>query len=144
MAEAGWQPSHPPDPKLRLADLDLDGIEAEIIYGIRFVEDSIKDPEVIAATYRAYNEFIAEFCSHSPRRLIGIANIPASSAEAASAELRRIGRDGLGLRGAMIDWFNGPEPIWHAMWEPMWIAAEENEVALSFHIGVGQDRKSVV
>jgi uncharacterized protein len=137
MAEAGWQPSHPPDPKLRLADLDLDGIEAEVIYGIRFVEDSIKDPEVVAATYRAYNDFIAEFCAYNPKRFIGIANIPASSAESASQELCRIGKRGLGLRGAKIEWFNGPEPIWHSMWEPMWIAAEENEVALSFHIGVG-------
>ena len=137
MAEAGWQPSHPPDPKLRLADLDKDGIEAEVIYGIRFVEDSIKDPEVVAATYHAYNEFIAEFCSYNPKRYIGIADIPACSANAASAELRRIGRHGLGLRGAMIDWFNGPEPIWHPSWEPMWSAAEEHEVALSFHIGVG-------
>ena len=137
MAEAGWQPSHPPDPKLRLADLDMDGVEAEVIYGIRFIEDSIKDPEVIAATYRAYNDFIAEFCSYNPKRFIGIANIPASSAESASAELRRVGKQGLGLRGAMIDWFNGPEPIWHTMWEPMWTAAEENDVALSFHIGVG-------
>jgi predicted TIM-barrel fold metal-dependent hydrolase len=137
MAEAGWQPSHPPDPKLRLADLDMDGIEAEIIYGIRFVEDSIKNPEVIAATYQAYNDFLADFCAYNPRRFIGIANNPATSAEAASAELRRIGRNGLGLRGAMIDWFNGPEPIWHQMWEPMWSAAEDNHVSLSFHIGVG-------
>ncbi len=137
MVEAGWEPSHPPDPKLRLADLDLDGIESEVIYGIRFVEDSIKDPEVIAATYRAYNDFIAEFCSYNPRRFIGIGNIPASSADAASTEIRRIGRQGLGLRGAKLEWFNGPQPIWHSIWEPMWTAAEENDVALSFHIGVG-------
>ena len=77
MAEAGWEPSHPPDPKLRLADLDLDGVEAEVIYGIRFIEDSIKDPEVIAATYRAYNDFIAEFSSYNPLRFVGIGNIPA-------------------------------------------------------------------
>jgi predicted TIM-barrel fold metal-dependent hydrolase len=120
-----------------LADLDLDGVEAEVIYGIRFVEDSIKDPEVTAATYRAYNDFIAEFCSYSSRRFIGIGDIPACSAQAASEEIRRIGKHGLGLRGAMLDWFNGPQPIWHPLWEPMWIAAEENEVALSFHIGVG-------
>lgn len=137
MAEAGWKPSHPPDPKLRLADLDLDGVEAEVIYGIRFIEDSIKDPEIVAGTYRAYNDFISEFCSYNPKRLLGIGNIPASSAEAASAEIRRIGKHGLGLRGAMFDWFNGPQPIWHSMWEPMWTAADENDVALSFHIGVG-------
>ena len=137
MLEAGWEPSHPSDPKLRLADLDLDGIEAEVIYGIRFIEDSIKDPEVIAATYRGYNDFIAEFSSHNPKRFIGIADIPASSAEAAAAEIRRVGNNGLGLRGGMVDMFNGPEPMWHSMWEPMWTAAEESHVALSFHIGAG-------
>src|SRR6266536_4588488 len=137
MMEVGWEPTHPADPELRVKDLDIDGVQAEVIYGIRFVEDSIKDPEVITATYRAYNDFIAEFCTHNPRRFIGIANIPAFSAEAASEELGRIGKHGLGLRGAMIDWFNGPEPIWHSMWEPMWIAAANNDVALSFHIGVG-------
>src|SRR5947208_9915505 len=30
MAEAGWQPSHPLDPKLRLADLQMARIEPEV------------------------------------------------------------------------------------------------------------------
>jgi uncharacterized protein len=143
MMEAGWEPTHPSDPKLRLKDLDIDGVEAEVIYGIRFVEDSIKDPEVITATYRAYNDFIAEFCEHDPKRLIGIADIPAHSAEGAVEETRRIGKEGLGLRGALFDWFNGPKPIWHPMWEPLWTAAEEADVALSFHIGAGHGTTTV-
>ena len=110
MMEVGWEPTHPSDPKLRLKDLDIDGVEAEVIYGIRFVEDSIKDPEVITATYRAYNDFIAEFCEHNPKRLIGVADIPAHSVEGAVDEIRRIGKGGLGLRGALFDWFNGPSP----------------------------------
>ena len=72
MMEAGWEPTHPSDPKLRLKDLDIDGVAAEVIYGIRFVEDSIKNPEVITATYRAYNDFIAEFCEYNPKRLVGV------------------------------------------------------------------------
>ena len=81
MMEVGWEPTHPADPVLRVKDLDIDGVQAEVIYGIRFVEDSIKDPEVISATYRAYNDFVAEFCAHNPKRLIGIADIPAHSVE---------------------------------------------------------------
>lgn len=137
MSDAGWEPTHPSNPKLRLGDLDIDGIEAEVIYGIRFVEDSIKEADVITATYRAYNDFIAEFCSHNPQRLIGVGDIPAHSVAAAAEEIRRIGRGGLGLRGALFDWFNAPQPIWHSMWEPMWAAAEEFEVVLAFHIGAG-------
>src|SRR6516162_6348256 len=137
MMEAGWEPTHPSDPKLRLKDLDIDGVAAEVIYGIRFVEDSIKNPEVITATYRAYNDFIAEFCEYNPKRLVGVADIPAHSVEGAVDEIRKIGKGGLGLRGALFDWFNAPEPIWHPMWEPLWGAAEEADVALSFHIGAG-------
>jgi len=111
MSDAGWDPTHPSNPKLRLGDLDIDGIEAEVIYGIRFVEDSIKEADVITATYRAYNDFIAEFCSHNPQRLIGIGDIPAHSVVAAAEEIRRIGRGGLGLRGALFDWFNAPQPM---------------------------------
>ena len=143
MMEAGWEPTHPSDPKLRVKDLDIDGVEAEVIYGIRFVEDSIKDAAVITATYRAYNDFIAEFCEYDPKRLIGVADIPAHSVEGAVDEIRRIGKQGLGLRGALFDWFNGPKPIWHPMWEPLWTAAEEADVALSFHIGAGHGTTTV-
>jgi predicted TIM-barrel fold metal-dependent hydrolase len=143
MMEAGWEPTHPSDPKLRVKDLDIDGVEAEVIYGIRFVEDSIRDAEVITATYRAYNDFIAEFCEYDPKRLIGVADIPAHSVEGAVDEIRRIGKQGLGLRGALFDWFNGPKPIWHPMWEPLWTAAEEADVALSFHIGAGHGTTTV-
>ena len=108
MREAGWEPTHPSDPKLRARDMEIDNIEVEVIYGIRFVEDSIRDPDVITATYRAYNDFIAEFCEHDPGRFIGIADIPAHSPDAAAAELRRIGSNGLGLKGALFDFFNGP------------------------------------
>ena len=143
MMDVGWEPTHPSDPKLRLKDLDIDGVEAEVIYGIRFIEDSIKDPEVITATYRAYNDFIAEFCEYNPKRLIGVADIPAHSVEGAVDEVSRIGKGGWGLRGGLFDWFNGPEPVWHPMWEPLWSAAEEADVALSFHIGAGHGTTTV-
>ena len=77
---------------------------------------------MITATYRAYNDFIAEFCEYDPNRFIGIADIPAHSPDAAAAEVRRMGKNGLGLKGALCDFFNGPAPIWHEMWEPMWAA----------------------
>lgn len=143
MLEAGWEPTHPSDPKLRVKDLDLDGIAAEVIYGVRFVEDSIKDSEVVNFTYRAYNDFIAEFCEYDPRRLIGIADIPSHSPQAAGAEIRRVGTNGLGLKGGLFDFFNAPQPVWHSMWEPMWAAAEEEGVSLSFHIGAGHGTTTV-
>ena len=145
MKEAGFDPEEcrPANPNLRLEDQDQDGICGEVIYGIRFIEDSIKDPEAVMATFQAYNDFIAEFCEADPGRLVGIGVIPAHSPDAAAAELRRIGSDGLGLKGALFDWFNACEPVWHSMWEPMWAAAEEAQVAISFHIGFGHGTTTV-
>jgi len=145
MEEAGFDPQEcrPANPALRLEDQDKDGIDAEVIYGVRFVEDTIKDPAVVTATFQAYNDFITEFCEPNRERLLGIGVIPAHSPEAAAQELKRIGRNGLGLRGALFDWFNAPQSIWHHMWEPMWAAAEDAGVALSFHIGFGHGTTTV-
>lgn len=145
MQEAGFDPEEcrPANSRLRLEDQDKDGIDAEVIYGVRFIEDVIKDPEVVTAALRAYNDFIAEFCEANKERLIGIGVIPPHSPEATALEIRRIGKGGLGLRGALFDWFNAPQPLWHSMWEPMWAAAEDSGVSLSFHIRFGQGTTTV-
>jgi predicted TIM-barrel fold metal-dependent hydrolase len=75
--------------------------------------------------------------------LIGVADIPAHSVDGAVDELRSIGKGGLGLRGALFDWFNAPKSVWHPMWEPLWSAAEEADVAISFHIGAGHGTTTV-
>ena len=104
MREAGFndEQRRPASPELRLEDLDRDGVSAEVIYGIRFVEDAIKDPLVVDATYRAYNDFITEFCEADPERLIGIGVIPAHSPEAAAEELAQDGRRWAGAERRVV------------------------------------------
>ena len=64
---SGW------DPVERLKDQDLDGISAEVLYpslGIALL--SMTDTELQQACMRVYNDWLAEFCSHSRSRLAGI------------------------------------------------------------------------
>jgi predicted TIM-barrel fold metal-dependent hydrolase len=64
---SGW------DPVERLKDQDLDGVSAEVLYaslGIALL--SMTDTELQQACLRVYNDWLAEFCSHSPKRLAGI------------------------------------------------------------------------
>ena len=60
---------------LRLEDMARDGIDATVMYG-PIVPLLIKDPELRQVCYRAYNEWLAEFCATAPARLIGAGLIP--------------------------------------------------------------------
>jgi uncharacterized protein len=140
MEEAGLSSSDMriSDPKLRIEDQKLDGIDAEVIYGVfRLVDSLHSDPELLSVCLSAYNDFIAEFCQHDSHRLIGLGVLPFHDPDIVAKEVRRIGANGLGLRGAELAYnFTNP-PIWHADWEPVWTAAEEHQVSISFHIRGG-------
>ena len=62
MWDAGYYDGDPHviDPEQRARDLDLDGVQAELIYGMTGAGMKIKDPEVLTATYRIYNDYIAD------------------------------------------------------------------------------------
>ena len=76
----------PTEPELRFTDMKHDGIEATVMYGPA-VALEIDDPELRLAVYRAYNDWLVEFCSYDPKRLIGVAMLPAEDAAGATAEL---------------------------------------------------------
>ena len=123
--------SHPTDPELRIRDQDIDGVGAEVIYGILAISRSIEDKELLRVTYELNNTWAAEFCKSNPERLIVLACLPNDDPEIAAAELRRCAK--LGLRGA--DWAvsTATKPLWHRDWDPLWAAADECQTPISFH-----------
>jgi uncharacterized protein len=85
-------------PEQRLAEQDLDGLDAEVLYPPVFVGrflDKIGDPRVYLALIRAFNDFVAEYCSVAPDRLLGNGIMPATGIEDALAELRHCHEIGL-------------------------------------------------
>src|SRR5262245_6188578 len=123
--EDGFRPS---TPALRLADMDLDGIYAQVIYGPPpgFV---LQNPALEVAVHRAFNDWAAEFNAHAPDRLCVLPILPVVDAEAAAAELERIAR--LGHRGAMFQVFRARPPIWESAWDRLWSVAEEIDRPIS-------------
>src|SRR6202043_3406075 len=75
----------PGDPHLRVKELDRDGVDAEVIYGILAACAKMKDPEAANEMLRIYNDFMHNFCSYYPEREIGLACLPYSDIEAAAA-----------------------------------------------------------
>jgi len=123
----------PAVPELRLEDMDRDGVYAHVMFG---PVTSIKsdDPDFRDACYRAYNDWLAEFCSVAPDRLIGVAMLP-EFPEGAEKELRRIARMGV-FRQANLQIASAEPRLHDKRWEPFWNALEETGIILSFHVTV--------
>ena len=107
MAEAGLYSDYfekglrrPGDPHLRVKDMDRDGVDAEVIYGILAACAKAKDPEAADEMLRIYNDFMHDFSSHYPDRMIGLACLPYSNIEGAAREVRRVAK--MGMKGVEL------------------------------------------
>ena len=125
---SGW------DPVERIKDQDIDGVEAEVLYtSLGMPLFGLQDAELQRDCFRAYNDWLAEFCSHNPARLVGIALISLEDVGEGTKELERCRKRG--LRGAMI-WGYAPHgrPYSSKAYDPFWAAAAELEMPLSMHV----------
>jgi uncharacterized protein len=122
---------HPTSPALRAKDMDLDGVQAEVIFGILGAATRLNDPVAANEMFRIYNDWLVDFCKHDPNRFIGLACLPYGDIDAAVQEIRRVAK--LGLRGVELSCSWDMEPMWHPMWEPLWKVIHETGLPLHFH-----------
>jgi predicted TIM-barrel fold metal-dependent hydrolase len=154
---AGWPEPFPAAPKnmeevpraawdarARLAYMDSLGIWAMALYpnvggfgNQGFLQ--LGDPELMLACVRAYNDFLLDWIEPDPRRFIPIMATPFWDVAASVAEIERCAARG--HRGVL---FTG-EPQRHGFpllgdrhWDPLWAAAQDAGLPVSFHIGSGE------
>ncbi|MGD9700996.1 MAG: amidohydrolase family protein [Acidimicrobiia bacterium] len=123
------------DMKLRLKDLDQEGIWAELVYpSIGIWMSSIHDAKLLAAGCAAINDWAFEYQRYSPR-YVCTATIPLLDAEHAVAEIERVA--GLGFKAGYFSVTPGlGVDDWHyPMWDPVWAAMEATGLVVAFHIG---------
>jgi predicted TIM-barrel fold metal-dependent hydrolase len=121
-------------PKLRLDDMDRDGLAVSVVYGPLSLGFPITDDELQIATYAAWNDWaVEEFNAVAPDRLYALAFLPGASADAAAAELERSAA--IGHRGAIIDAFR--IDLGDPAWDRLWSVAEATGLPISFHINGG-------
>jgi predicted TIM-barrel fold metal-dependent hydrolase len=127
------------DPVERIKDMDADGLGSEIFYcGYGMAIFSHPDDELQRDAHRAYNDWAAEYASHSPKRLLPVANISMTDPVEDLKELERVRK--LGFRGIFVS--NDPLPerrYDNEMWEPFWSAVEEYGMPVNVHILTGQN-----
>ena len=85
------------DPHLRVKDAELDGVDAEVIFGILGAATRLGDNEAAREMFRIYNDWLVDFCRHYPDRHIGLACLPYGDIDAAVKEVHRAAK--MGLRG---------------------------------------------
>jgi predicted TIM-barrel fold metal-dependent hydrolase len=129
------------DPDQHLADMRLDGVAGEVLYpsqGLFYFR--VTDTPLMSAIFRAYNDWLAEFCRRDPARLKGIAMVNLDDVADGIRELERAAR--LGLAGAMITEY----PLEHRRYdqpeyEPFWAAAASLGMPLSLHTATRRQGK---
>jgi predicted TIM-barrel fold metal-dependent hydrolase len=130
------------DPKARLADMDLNWVEASACYptfprfcGQTFSEG--KDKELGLACVVAYNDWMVdEWCGDSGGRLIPICLIPLWDAHLAAAEVRRNAARGVhAVAFSEIPAHLGLPSIHSGFWQPFFQACEETNTTVCMHIG---------
>ena len=129
------------DPQQHLADMRLDGVAGEVLYpsqGLFYFK--VADPALMSAIFRAYNDWLADFCRTDPARLKGIAMVNLDDVPEGVQELERAARRG--FAGAMITEY----PLEHRRYdqpeyEPFWAAAAALGMPLSLHTATRRQGK---
>jgi predicted TIM-barrel fold metal-dependent hydrolase len=127
------------DPAARVADMAEDGVVAEVLYpSIAIQLFRLSDGDLQAACFRAYNDWLAEFCRAAPARFAGVALVSLADVVAGVRELERARR--LGLRGAMV-WCAPARGDTYAgeKYAAFWAAAAASDTPVSFHLGTNPE-----
>jgi len=125
------------DPAARVAEQDLDGVDAELLYPTPRIGNQVvwhvEDRDFHLACTRAYNDWLSAYAAHAPDRLWGVALMPNVGADAAVEELHRA-LALPGLRGVMLGQYpHGGDQI-GAEDDAFWAAAAEAGVPVSIHV----------
>ena len=125
------------DPVARLAAMDRDGVEAEVLYSevsaFRAYGLVKGDWRPIA---RAFTDHLSDFAAHDPQRLAVSYQVPILDVAYAVAEVERLA--GLGARSVHLPNFPSefglpdyPEKVY----DPLWGALQETGLSISHHLG---------
>jgi predicted TIM-barrel fold metal-dependent hydrolase len=132
MRSGGW------DPAKRLEELDLDRVDAEVLFPNRPWQAVVanKDAALHLAMMRAYNDWLSEYCSYAPDRLGGMAGIPNRGIAEAVAEIERAAALP-GIVGFNLSCYPHGDAVLSAEDDPAWAALEAVGKPIAIHVSLG-------
>jgi uncharacterized protein len=124
----------------QLEAMDIEGIDVAVLFpsrGLSVLTFPDMDPPFAAAVARAYNDWMADFCSTDRKRLLGSGMLSVFDIDDAVAEARRVVTD-LGFRAVFLRSNVANGKVWHdPYYEPLWDALEDLQIPLGFHEATG-------
>ena len=130
------------DSKSQLQAMDSEGVDVAAVFpsmGLYPLAVKWLSPDLATAIARAYNDWLTDFCSLDPHRLLGAALVPTQDPKAAAAEAHRAVKE-LGMKAIMLrPQLINEHPFHSPYYEPLWAAAEELGVPVCFHHALGGD-----
>jgi predicted TIM-barrel fold metal-dependent hydrolase len=132
------------DPKQRVIDMDLDGVEAAMCFPSfpgfgGGVFQRAADKELAGACVEAWNDFsIDEWAASAPGRLIPLALVHTWDPILAAREVERVAAKG----ARSISFPDAPTSLglpsyFTDHWEPLWDACDATQMPVSLHFGSG-------
>jgi len=130
------------DPKARIKEMEVDGLSAEVLYPTLLLGLFAQtDAGLQQACFRAYNDWLIEYCSAERKRLIGVPAISVYDIDHAVTELTRCRKSG--LHGALVWQAPHPDlPFTSQHYERLWAAAQDLDAPVSMHILTGHSYHS--
>ena len=127
------------DPEVRVKFQVEAGIDAEVMNPTTML-GLMRNPDVpvLQACSEVFNDWMAEFVSYSPKRLIGISTIPMYDVDWAVNELARTLNKGLNSPMINCQPPEGCLPYRDRVYDKFWAAAEEAGVPITLHILTGK------
>ena len=123
------------DAASRLEDMDEQGVDVQILYptvGGQLLGREFRDPELLAACCRAYNDWSAEYCGAAPERLRWAAMLPMQEPSLAIEEAKRSAGKGA------VSFYLRPNPLkdrnlYHQDYDPLWAAVASLAKPICLH-----------
>jgi predicted TIM-barrel fold metal-dependent hydrolase len=143
------------EPGVRLADMNHDGVDRAVLFGGGPLGST--DNDLFVESFGAYNRWLADFCSHDPKRLVGVAYLPMQDVGKSIEMLKDAARRG--MRAVNIPAFpmseaggtggggfaaqvlaltgdpNGPRQYDSEEFDPFWKACVDHDLAVTIHLG---------
>ena len=124
------------DVKMRLADMDANGVDVTVMLPAGPPLDIVRDPGLAGAIARARNNWLRDFCSEDPSRLRGIPKLPVQHQEVALAEIKRLIKEPW-VAGILLPCSLQNMSLDNPYFRPFFQLAVEHDKPMFIHANVG-------
>jgi predicted TIM-barrel fold metal-dependent hydrolase len=139
--EASWNPER------RAAELDREGIAAEVLFQEFATPFLMSSPthaatlkvaaptdDQLSAGYRAYNRWLTDFRAFAPARWAPMAAISLHDIDAAVKEIEAVKE--MGFAGIALPALPGADRLYQPRYDRVWAALQEHELVVNIHVAI--------